>query len=133
MRFNGVFRGLLCRSRICRPTSITLCMRATDASTRASTESAFASGNKQKCTEGSLAPASGKQSFRFWYMFSVKNGVNGAMVLHSTSKTLNRDVSARLVSSSPFLPFSRERLYRTYTFVSCPMKFTSLGTTVYRR
>ena len=85
-------------------------MRATDASTRASTESDRASGNAVKCTEGSLAPPSGKHSFRFWYIFSTKNGVNGAIVLHSTSSTSYSAASARRVSSSPSLPFSRERL-----------------------
>mmetsp|Transcript_9391 Transcript_9391/g.39864 ORF Transcript_9391/g.39864 Transcript_9391/m.39864 type:complete len:315 (+) Transcript_9391:123-1067(+) len=109
-RLKGVLRGLLLRSRITRPVSITACMRATDFSTRSSRASALGCGNDVKCTEGSESPPSGRHRFRFWYMFSAKNGVNGAMVLHSTSRTSYSAASALRVSSSPFFPFSRERL-----------------------
>lgn len=59
-------------------------------------------GISQKCTLS--GDPGGKHLRRFWYMASVKKGVNGAMTLHTFSNTSNRLARAMVQSSGPLLP-----------------------------
>lgn len=68
-------------------------------------------------------------------MCSVMNGAKGAMAQVKVKSTVNRVLSAAVVSSVPRLavPLSRWRLSRMYQLLKFSKDFNKRGTTVYKR
>mmetsp|Transcript_34356 Transcript_34356/g.102079 ORF Transcript_34356/g.102079 Transcript_34356/m.102079 type:complete len:226 (-) Transcript_34356:2543-3220(-) len=109
---SGNLSGLFLRSRMVRASSTTRCMRSTLFWMRSSpSRAAAAAGKAQKCTDGgAAASSSGRHRRRFRYIFSVRNGVKGAMTLQTDNSTSKSDASALRESSGPPEPFMRLRL-----------------------